>query len=131
MQAATKEAKTTDMNIEEFREYCLFKKGVEEAFPFDEMTLVFKVMGKIFAITGLDSAEFTVNLKCDPDRAIELREEYPEVRPGWHMNKKHWNTVEFETGLSDEFLCELIDHSYDMVLKGLPKKVRAELEGMD
>ena len=119
------------MNIEEFREYCLSKKGVEETFPFGEDTLVFKVMGKIFAITGLDSAEFTVNLKCDPDRAIELREEYPEVRPGWHMNKKHWNTVEFETGLSDEFLCELIDHSYDMVLKGLPKKVRAELEGMD
>ena len=119
------------MNIEEFREDCLSKKGMEETFPFGEDTLVFKVMGKIFAITGLDSAEFAVNLKCDPDRAIELREQHPEVRPGWHMNKKHWNTVEFETGLSDEFLCELIDHSYDMVLKGLPKKVRAELEGMD
>ncbi|MCB0583599.1 MAG: MmcQ/YjbR family DNA-binding protein, partial [Phaeodactylibacter sp.] len=73
------------MNIEEFREYCLSKKGVEETFPFGEDTLVFKVMGKIFAITGLDSAEFAVNLKCDPDRAIELREQHPEVRPGWHM----------------------------------------------
>ncbi|MCO6479074.1 MAG: MmcQ/YjbR family DNA-binding protein [Phaeodactylibacter sp.] len=115
------------MNIEEFREYCLSKKGVEETFPFDEETLVYKVMGKIFAITGLDSAEFTVNLKCDPDRAIELREEYPEIRPGWHMNKKHWNTVEFESGLSDDFLCGLIDHSYELVVSGLPKKLQAEL----
>lgn len=116
------------MNIEAFREYCLSKKGVEETFPFDESTLVFKVMGKIFAITGLDSPEFTVNLKCDPGRAVELREEYPEVCPGWHMNKKHWNTVAFETGLSDAMLLELIDHSYELVVKGLPKKVQAELE---
>ena len=119
------------MNIEEFREYCLSKKGVEETFPFGEETLVFKVMGKMFALTGLDDAEFTVNLKCDPARAIELREQYPEVRPGWHMNKNHWNTVEFETGLADSFLCELVDHSYELVVQGLPKKVRAELEGMD
>lgn len=118
------------MNIEEFREYCLSKKGVEETFPFGEETLVYKVMGKIFAITGLDSAEFTVNLKCKPARAIELREEYPEIRSGWHMNKKHWNTVEFETGLADEFLRELVDHSYELVVSGLPKKLKAELERM-
>ena len=118
------------MNIEAFREYCLSKKGVEETFPFGEETLVFKVMGKMFALTGLDSPEFTVNLKCSPDRAEELREEHPEIRPGWHMNKTHWNTVEFETGLEDSFLCELIDHSYELVVKGLSKKVREELEGM-
>ncbi len=116
------------MNIEEFCSYCLQKKGVEEAFPFDEVTLVFKVMGKIFAITGLDSTEFKVNLKCDPDRAIELREQYPEVQPGWHMNKQHWNTVSFEGDLDDRFLCELIDHSYDLIVKSLPKKVRLEWE---
>ena len=118
------------MNIEEFREYCLSKKGVEETFPFGEETLVFKVMGKMFALTGLDDAEFTANLKCDPARAIELREQYPEVRPGWHMNKNHWNTVEFETGLADSFLCELVDHSYELVVQGLPKKLKAELEGL-
>ena len=118
------------MNIEEFREYCLSKKGVEETFPFGEETLVYKVMGKMFALAGLDESEFTANLKCDPARAIELREEHPEIRPGWHMNKKHWNTVEFETGLADRFLCELVDHSYELVVQGLPKKVREELEGL-
>ena len=118
------------MNIEEFREYCLSKKGVEETFPFGEDTLVFKVMRKMFALTGLVSPEFTANLKCDPDRAIGLREEYPEIRPGWHMNKNHWNTVEFETGLSDSFLRELVDHSYELVVQGLPKKVREELDGL-
>lgn len=115
------------MNIEEFRDYCLNKKGVEETFPFDEVTLVFKVMGKMFALTGLDSEVFEVNLKCDPDRALELRESYPEIRPGWHMSKKHWNTVLFEEGLDDDFLMELIDHSYDMVVKGLTKKLKEEL----
>jgi len=115
------------MNIEEFREYCLSKKGVEETFPFDEVTLVFKVMGKMFALTGLDSLEFSVNLKCDPDWALELREQYPEIQPGWHMSKKHWNTVSFEESLDDDLLIELIDHSYDLVVKGLTKKVREEL----
>lgn len=118
------------MDIESFRDYCLAKKGVGETFPFGEETLVFKVMGKVFAITGLDSAEFTVNLKCDPYRAIELREEHPEIRPGWHMNKQHWNTVEFETGLADDFLRGLIDHSYELVVQGLPKKLREELKGL-
>lgn len=112
------------MNIEEFHAYCLAKKGVEETFPFGEQTLVFKVMGKMFALTGLENEEFKVNLKCDPDWAIELREQYPEIQPGWHMSKKHWNTVHFEEELEEKFLRELIDHSYDLVVKGFSKKLR-------
>ncbi|GIV31160.1 MAG: hypothetical protein KatS3mg029_0511 [Saprospiraceae bacterium] len=116
------------MNIESFRTYCLSKPGVEECFPFDESTLVFKVGGKMFALTGLDGEEFTVNLKCDPEKAIELRERWPHaVRPGWHMNKKHWNTVHFEADLGEALLRELIDHSYDLVVATLPKKVRIQL----
>lgn len=116
------------MNIEEFQMYCLSKKGVEETTPFGPDTLVYKVMGKMFAITGLDNPEFTVTLKCDPDRAIELREQYPEIVPGYHTDKKHWNTVSFEGSLEDAFLCELIDHSYDMVVNKFPKKLRLEWE---
>lgn len=118
------------MNIEAFRSYCLNKKGVEETFPFGPETLVFKVMGKIFAITGLDSDTFQVNLKCDPDRALELREAYEDIVPGWHMSKKHWNTVLFENGLSTAFLKELIDHSYDLVVSSLPKSVQKELQSL-
>lgn len=117
------------MNIEQFHTFCLAKKGVEETFPFGEDTLVFKVMGKMFAITGLDAEEFTVNLKCDPERAIELRETYPDdIQPGWHMNKKHWNTVRFETGLDHSLLIELINHSYDLIVKSLPKKEQERLQ---
>lgn len=112
------------MNIEQFRDYCLSKKGVEECFPFDESTLVFKVMGKMFALTGLNREEFKVNLKCDPERAILLREEFEEVQAGYHMSKKHWNTVSFEGLLEDRMLLELIDHSYDLVVKTLKKKDR-------
>ena len=116
------------MNIETFRDYCLKKPGVEETFPFGEDTLVFKVMGKIFALTGLDSEEFTVNLKCDPDRAIQLRESHPEaILPGYHMNKRHWNTVHFEGDLLDQLLMELTDHSYELVVDSLTKKERLEL----
>lgn len=118
------------MHIEAFREYCLSKKGVEETFPFDKVTLVFKVMGKMFALTGLDNEEFTVNLKCDPEWSLELREAYPEIRAGYHMSKKHWNTVAFDEGLEEKFLCELIDHSYDMVVKGLTKKLKEELRNL-
>ncbi|HFB99777.1 MAG TPA: MmcQ/YjbR family DNA-binding protein [Phaeodactylibacter sp.] len=118
------------MNIEEFRNYCLAKKGVEETFPFDETTLVFKVMGKMFALTGLENEEFRVNLKCDPDRAEALREEYGDIKPGWHMSKKHWNTVYFENELEEELLCELIDHSYDLVVKKLKKIDRAVLNNL-
>jgi len=116
------------MNIEGFRDYCLSKKGTEETFPFDEVTLVFKVMGRMFALTGLDSEVFTVNLKCSPDWALELREAHPDaILPGWHMSKKHWNTVHFESGLEESFLLKLIDHSYDLVVKGLPKNDRGLL----
>ena len=115
------------MHIEEFRMYCLHKPMVTEEFPFDETTLGFKVMGKMFALTGLDDSEFKVNLKCDPYRAIELREEYESIIPGFHMSKKHWNTVTPEGSLSKEFFKELIDHSYDLVVKGLPKKLRDQL----
>ena len=112
------------MNVEEFRVYCLAKAGVTEEFPFDETTLVFKVAGKIFAITGLDDPEFKVNLKCDPDRSVLLREEYESIRPGWHMNKRHWNTVHVHGSFPDKLFIELVDHSYDLVVQGLPRKLR-------
>jgi predicted DNA-binding protein (MmcQ/YjbR family) len=101
---------------------------VTEEFPFDETTLVFKVMGKMFALTGLDEPEFKVNLKCDPERSIELREHYEGIIAGFHMNKKHWNTVKPDGSLSNELFKELIDHSYDLVVKGLPKKLRDQLK---
>ncbi|MCB0527421.1 MAG: MmcQ/YjbR family DNA-binding protein [Saprospiraceae bacterium] len=116
------------MNIEEFQAYCQRKKGVSEDFPFDETTLCVRVMGKIFAITGLDAEQFKVNLKCDPEYAIELRERYPEVQPGWHMNKAHWNTVDFEGSLDASLLCQLIDHSYDLIVKSLKKIQREALD---
>lgn len=116
------------MNIEELREHCLLKPGVTEEFPFDEETLVFKVMGKMFALTGLNDIEHTVNLKCDPDFAIELREQYPDdVMPGYHMNKKHWNTVAYSGSLKSDFVKELVDHSYDLVVHSLPRKLKSEL----
>jgi predicted DNA-binding protein (MmcQ/YjbR family) len=119
------------MNIEEFRDYCLNKKAVEETFPFDENTLVFKVMNKMFALTNLTWEDFQVNLKCDPDRAIELREEHAEhILPGYHMSKKHWNTVVFEGDLDDSFLCELVDHSYDLVVAKLKKADREFLKNL-
>jgi len=115
------------MNIEYVRSYCLDKKGVEETFPFDESTLVFKVMGKAFLLTGLDEIDFRVNLKCDPEKAIELREMYADIIPGWHMNKKHWNTIYCERELDDQLIIELIDHSYDLVVSKLTKKNKAIL----
>ena len=115
------------MNVEDFREYCLAKKGVSEEFPFDEETLVFKVMGKVFALTGLERTPFQVNLKCDPDYALELREQYDQIIPGYHMHKKHWNTVIFEEGLEEKLLIELIDHSYDLVVAKLKKVDREQL----
>ena len=119
------------MNIEAFREYCLSKKATEEAFPFDEVTLVFKVMGKIFAITGLEYEEFWVNLKSDPEYAAQLREEHPDhITPGWHMSKKHWNSVYFERGLDAKFLSGLIDHSYQLIVDKLPKKDKAIFDSL-
>ncbi|MBL7774410.1 MAG: MmcQ/YjbR family DNA-binding protein [Saprospiraceae bacterium] len=118
------------MDIEDFRAYCLAKKGASEDFPFDEVTLCLRVMGKIFAITGLDNERFQVNLKCDPDNALELRERYPEIQPGWHMHKAHWNTVDFEGSLDTQLLCRLIDHSYALVVKSLKKADRLALENL-
>ncbi len=118
------------MNIETFHEYCLSKKAVEETFPFDEVTLVFKVMGKMFALTGLDNEEFKVNLKCDPEYSVELREEYEFIQPGWHMSKLHWNTVYFEENIPDKLLFELIDHSYDLVVSKLKKADREFLKNL-
>lgn len=112
------------MNIEAFREYCLSKPMVEETLPFGPETLVFKVAGKMFAATGLDEEMFRVNLKCNPERAQQLREAHPQIIPGWHMNKKHWNTVYFEDGLSEGLLRELIDHSYMLVVGKMPKRDR-------
>ena len=115
------------MDLLSFREYCLEKPAVTETLPFGPDTLVMKVAGKMFALTGLDEADFRLNLKCDPQRAIELRDRHPEIIAGWHMNKKHWNTVYVEDGdLPDSLVRELIDHSYDLVVAGLTKKARAE-----
>lgn len=114
------------MNIEELREYCISKKGVTEGFPFDETTLVFKVAGKMFALTDLEG-DLSVNLKCNPDVAIELRERYSCVRPGYHMDKKHWNTIDIDGSVSDKLVKEWIDHSYALVVSGLPKKLRTPL----
>jgi len=111
------------MNIEDFREYCIGKTMVTEDFPFDDTTLVFKVAGKMFSLTDLEG-DFTVNLKCDPVKAVELRERYSCVLPGYHMNKKHWNTIKVDGSVPDDLLKEWIDHSYDLVVMGLPKKVR-------
>lgn len=120
------------MNIEQLRYYCMSKHGVTEDFPFDVHTLVFKVLNKVFALVGLkkwESGDKTINLKCDPDYAEELRAEYGAIIPGYHMNKKHWNTIDI-TGdeISPELLRQLIDHSYDMVVKGMPKKMRESLQ---
>ena len=119
------------MNIEEFRNYCISKKGVTESFPFDEKTLVFKVMGKMFALTGLEYNPAQANLKCDTERSIELREAYDGlINPGYHMSKVHWNTVELEKNIPHELILELIDHSYDLVVNSLTKKLQAELASL-
>lgn len=116
------------MDFTVFHAHCIAKAGVEETFPFDEVTLVFKVMGKMFALTGLNREEFSINLKCDPNWAVELREQYEEIQPGFHMSKTHWNTVMAEGDLPDELIIKMVDHSYDLVVKGLTKKLKAELE---
>ncbi|MBS1653445.1 MAG: MmcQ/YjbR family DNA-binding protein [Bacteroidetes bacterium] len=116
------------MNIETLQEYCLSKPGVEETLPFGPDTLVYKVKGKMFLLTGLDSEEFSFNVKCDPGKALELREEFPCVLPGWHMNKKHWNTIMVDGSVSSKQLKEWIDHSYELVVQSLPKQVRDTLK---
>jgi len=115
------------MNYEELREYCLMLKGTSECFPFDEVTLVIKVQGKMFALIPLDNTETQITLKCDPERAIALREAYEAIVPAWHFNKKHWNTVLIQPSVSKNLVCDLICHSYRLVVDGLPLKLREEL----
>lgn len=116
------------MNIEELRDHCLSKKGTEESFPFDEQTLVFKVMGKIFLLTDIESKPLQFNAKCDPDTAIALREKFNCVKPGYHMNKKHWNTITCDGSVTERMIKDWVDHSYDMVVKAFPAKLKKELE---
>lgn len=116
------------MHIEALREYCLSKKGVTESFPFNETTLVFKVLGKMFALTGLDRIPAAVNLKCDPEKSVILREEYDGAITGaFHMNKLHWNTISLQQ-VPPQLIIDLIDHSYDLVVSKMTKKLRAELD---
>ena len=118
------------MNLETYYEYCISKKGVTEHFPFDKDTLVFKVGGKMFALSSLiqwEKGEASVNLKCDPERALELRAEYEDIIPGWHMSKTHWNTIYINKNLADKLILELIDHSYELVFKSLTKKMQIEI----
>ena len=120
------------MNIQQLYEFCLTKKGVTEHFPFDQDTLVFKVGGKMFCLTSLSDWEKgtpSLNLKCDPDQALELRAEYEAIEPGYHMSKVHWNTVCFHVDVPDKMMFELIANSYDLVFKSLTKKVQLEVLG--
>ncbi len=119
------------MNIQQLYEFCLSKKGVTEHFPFDEDTLVFKVGGKMFCLTSLSEWEKgtpSLNLKCDPDRALELRAMFEAIEPGYHMSKIHWNTVRFQKDVSNKMMLELINHSYELVFKSLAKKVQQEFQ---
>lgn len=121
------------MNIEDFRIYCISKAHVTESFPFGEDILVFKVAGKMFGLLRIapkskgETEEPTANLKCDPEKAIELRESYQAIYPGYHMSKKHWNTISFNKDVDDELLHDLINHSYDLVVSKLPKKIKEEM----
>jgi predicted DNA-binding protein (MmcQ/YjbR family) len=118
------------MNIQNLYEYCLSKKGVTEHFPFDTDTLVFKVGGKMFCLTSLKDWENnipTLNLKCDPEKAQELRADYQAVKEGYHMSKTHWNTVSYNSDISNKMILELINHSYDLVFNSLTKKLQAEI----
>ena len=114
------------MNIEDLHSYCIAKPHVEETFPFGPETLVFKIAGKIFLLTGMDSDPLQFNVKCDPEKAIELREQYDCVLPGYHMSKKHWNTIICDGSVQTKLIKQWIDDSYDLVFHSLPKKVREQ-----
>jgi predicted DNA-binding protein (MmcQ/YjbR family) len=119
------------MNLETLRDYCLKQPGVTEELPFGPDTLVFKVMGKVFLLAPLDTAAFSFNAKCDPEKAEELREKYPDVLPGYHMNKKHWNTVRVTGSIPSDTLFNWVKHSYDLVVASLPKKTKEELKNIE
>lgn len=114
-------------NIEDFRNFCLGLKGTSEGLPFDQNVLVFYVGNKMFALTDINQFE-SINLKCDPELALELREKYPSVIPGYHMNKKHWNTVIMDGSIDKSTICEWIKNSYDLVYKNLSKRLQKEIE---
>ena len=116
------------MNIEELRDYCIQKIGVTESFPFDEVTLVFKVGGKMFALISLDENPLKINLKCDPEKALELREQFSGILPGYHMNKKHWNTIVLDGAVPLKLFLQLVDDSYSLVVNSLPIKVKNGLK---
>ncbi|PHR49096.1 MAG: MmcQ-like protein [Fluviicola sp.] len=114
------------MDVVAFREYCLSKPNVTESLPFDENTLVFKLNNKMFALIDIEPGE-SCNLKCDPERSLELRSQYQAVHPGYHMNKKHWNTIMLQSDVDDRLMKELIDHSYQLVFNNFSKKIQKEL----
>ena len=116
------------MNVEDLREYCLSLPAVEESFPFDDETLVMKIGGKIFAFIPLEASDACINLKCDPELAIELREKFNCVHPGFHMNKTHWNTIFISSEITENQMKEWIIHSYDLVKNKLPKKIQEQLK---
>lgn len=116
------------MTIEDIRSYCLAKKSVSESMPFDNDTLVFKVGSKMFALMSLEKLPLQINLKCEPEKAIELREEYSQIQPGYHMSKKHWNTIIIDGYLSPDFIKEMIDISYNLVVNNMTKKERNQLD---
>jgi predicted DNA-binding protein (MmcQ/YjbR family) len=118
------------MNIEELREYCLSRKGATECFPFDEVTLVFKVQGKMFALIPLDEPEPQIALKCDPEKALQLRDAYSAITPAFHFNKKYWNSVRMDATISHDLIKDLINHSYAEVVSKLPRKLKDELCGL-
>lgn len=114
------------MTLEYFRDYCLAKPGVTEDTPFDKDTLAFRVGGKIFSLTSINEFQY-INLKCEPERAAQLREEHPGIVPGYHMSKTHWNSVSTQGNVPDQLILELADHSYDLIFGSLPKKQQAEI----
>lgn len=118
------------MDIERFREYCLKKNGATECMPFDDESLVFKVMDKMFVLLDLSGSNWA-NLKCDPERALDLRDLYPDIMPAYHMNKKHWNTINLSGCLPDNMILELVDHSYNLVVAKLTRKAKEELSNLD
>lgn len=114
--------------LDKIRNFCLSLPGTTEDMPFDETTLCFRVGGRIFAITDIEDRPVTINLKCDPERAAGLREKYEFIKPGWHMNKQHWNSVNLESDISEQMFKELAKHSYDLIFSKLPRKIRNEIE---
>jgi predicted DNA-binding protein (MmcQ/YjbR family) len=115
------------VNTEAFRDYCLQKKHVEESLPFDDITLVFKLNNKIFALLSLKDESNSCNLKCEPDKALTLRSDYTGIIPGYHMNKKHWNTVAFNEDVPNQLILDLIDDSYTLILSSFSKKIQKDL----